>query len=187
MSTTTIVKVGVNLFEKAMVYMVNCLMQIGFRIEHGRVQGGHYMTDLMEIIERGLRVWLTEQKLLKVIFELSPPASEEAYERCTVEISYITDPTEEVLKPPIEQLEDLMSRLAKLPADAQFGLLVTLAPGYTEVPGWGPPTTLKELMGGVKEEYAVGTDGYGYGPIKGTIVYTVANWQAGQPPDEPRG
>ena len=173
MSTTATVKVGVNLFEKAMVYLVNCIMQIGFRIEHGRVQGGHYMTDYMEIIERGLRVWLTEQKLLKVHFELSPPGAEEAYERCTVELAYLADPKEEVTKPPIKQLEDLFTRLEKLPADAQFGLLVSLAPGYTEVPGWGPPTKLKELMGGVKEEYKVGSHGFGH--IDAMTTYLIAN------------
>jgi hypothetical protein len=184
MSTTTTIKVGVDLLTQAIVYAVNCLMQLAFRVEHGRVQGGHYMIDNQQEIEKALRVWMTEQTLEKVTFELYSPHTDKAYEDCVVELSYDADPKLEVAKPPVAQLEELFTRLEKLPADAQFRLVVTVAPGATVVPGWGP-TTLRDLSGGVREEHAVGEkDGHGYGHISGKTTYIVSNWngQADKPP-----
>jgi hypothetical protein len=70
-----------------------------------------------------------------------------------------------------------MSTLEKLPEDAQFRLLVALAPGYTEVPGWGEPSRLKDLKGGLKQEHQVGSE-HGFGHISGTTRYFESNWNA---------
>ncbi len=183
MSMTTTITVGVNILTQAITYQCNTLLQMGYLIEHGRVQGGHHMVDYQEVFERGLMAWLTEQKLERVHFELYSPQSNTAYERCEVEISYLADPREEVVKPPIAQLEELFTRLEKLPADAQFRLVVSTAPGASAVPGWAP-TTLRDFSGGVKETHAVGGEGHGYGPISGRTSYIVANWngQVDKPP-----
>jgi hypothetical protein len=98
--------------------MANTLLQISYRIEAGRVQTGHSMADYQEVIERGFRTWLAEEKLLRVHFELFSPQSNQAYEVCVVELTYSTDPREEVVKPPIEELEALFTKLEKLPSCA---------------------------------------------------------------------
>ena len=180
MSTTTAtVKVAVSLFEKACVYMVNQILRIGLRLEHCRLPGGHYMQDYLEVITRGLTVWVTEMTLEKVYFELYSPTTNEAYERCEVPIAYIDDPTEEVVKVKMEELEAFLGRLGQLAPDAKFGVFVSVKAGHSEVPGWQMGERLKDFAGGVKEEHEIGTE-HGYGPVKGRMKYSVSNWQQGR-------
>lgn len=177
MSTTTSVRAVVDLLTKSITYATNSIMRIAFRVEHSRIPGGNFMVHYEELIAKGLRIWLREQHLLAIHLELYSPDADEAYERCTIDVVYREEPTEEVTKPPIEQLEELMSTLEKLPEDAQFRLLVALAPGYTEVPGWGDPTGLKDLKGGLKKEHQVGSE-HGFGHISGATRYFESNWNS---------
>ena len=156
------------------VYMTNSLIQIGFRIEAGRGLSG-YMTENQAVIERGLQTWVGEQKLLSLHFELFDPTGDKAYEVFTVEINYLTDPHEEVVKPPIEQLEDVLKKLRQLPPGARFRVVAMRAPGFTPVDGWYP-TNLRELKGGVAEQVEVGDKDFGYGLAMGKITYTRGNW-----------
>ena len=133
------------------------------------------MSRLHEIIERGFRTWVSEQKLLFVRIQIYDPTSNQAYELVQVNLTYTTDPIEAVKPPPIEQLEALMKKLKKLPSDAKFGVIVQNAPGASEVPGWSP-AAFKELMDGVSEEIVVGDEEHGFGHILGKIVYTISNW-----------
>ncbi len=186
MSTGTALKVTVNLLEKAVNYTVNILMQLGYRIESGRgLSGAGYMSGEHEVIERGFRTWITEQKLLRVRFQIYDPKTDKAYEVVEANLTYTADSREKVVKPPIEQLEAAMKKLQKLPSDAKFGVIVQCAPGYSEVPGW---TTgeFKELMGGLSEEIEVGTEAHGFGPIWGRIIYRIGNW-GGKQQDQYRG
>jgi hypothetical protein len=156
------------------VYMTNCLIQIGFRVEAGRGLSG-YMTGNQAVIERGLQTWLGEQKLLSVHFELFDHADDKAYEVFSVDINYLTEPNEEVMKPPIAQLEDVLKKLRQLPPGAQFRVVAMRAPGFTPVDGWYP-TTLRALKGGAAEEIEVGDKDFGYGLATGKITYTRGNW-----------
>jgi hypothetical protein len=175
MSTGVGVQVMVDLLEKTVTYNVNILLQLAYRIEGGRgLSGAGYMSRLHETIERGFRTWISEQKLLMVRFELYNPASNEAYEVAQVDLTYTAEPTEKVVKPPIEQLETLMKKLTKLPADATFNVIVRNAPGASEVPGW-TPSAFKELMGGVSEEIEVGNEEHGFGHVWGKVVYLISN------------
>jgi hypothetical protein len=181
MSTTTTIKVEVSLFEKSMVYLVNMLLRLGLRIEAGRVEKGSYIAKYLDMLERGLRIWVTEGKLLAIHYELYSPGADKAYERCVVELSYSDDPAEAVAKPlPVDAFEALFQKLAKLPPDASLRVLVGLAPGYTEVPGWGDDGSLKDLWGGMKAEHTIGSR-FGYGPIEGEARYFESNWQQGRP------
>jgi hypothetical protein len=187
MGTTATVKLGVDLLSQATVYAVNCVLQLAFRVEHHRVSGGRYMIENADEIEKALRIWLREMTLEKVTLELYSPLTETAYEECVVTLSYEADPQKtEVTRPPVAQLEELLSKLEKLPSDAAFRFVVTVAPGATEVEGWCP-TALRPLAGGVKAEHQVGSGPYGYGQIGGTIVYRESNWKdaggAGSGPD----
>jgi hypothetical protein len=177
MSTTTTVRIGVDLLTQSAVFAVNCIVPMGFRVEAARVKGGRFMVDYAEEIERALRIWAREMKLEKVTFELYSPQTDTAYEDCVVELSYDADPNRGVVKPPLEQLDEVMGKLEKLPSDAQFRLVVTVAPGATEVPGW-EPTALRDLAGGLKEEHKIGTDAHGFGQITGRIVYRESNWNS---------
>jgi hypothetical protein len=180
MSTGTGVQVMVDLLEKTVTYTVNILLQLAYRVEGGRgLSGEGYMSRLHETIERGFRTWVSEQKLLFVRFQLYDPTSNEAYEVVQVNLTYTTDPHEEVVKPPIEQLEALMKKLKKLPPDAKFGVIVQNAPGASEVPGWSP-AAFKELMGGVSEEIEIGDKEHGFGHVWGKVVYTISNWDRQQ-------
>jgi hypothetical protein len=182
-TTTTSVKMKVNLFERAAVYQVNSLLQLLFRTEHFRIQGGHFMTDYLEIIERGLKTWLTEQTLERVYCEIYSPHKGTAYERLEAVIDYVDNPTEEVVKAPVGELEELMGKLAKLPADATLRVLVSVKEGHTVVEGWGFPDRLKDFEGGVKEEHQIGKEeGHGYGPVKSRMTYYVSNWNSGETP-----
>jgi hypothetical protein len=186
MSTTTM-KLKVNLLEKAVTFMANILLQMGYRISHWRVPGSRYMSRTHQILEDGFRTWLTEGTLLDVNFEIYDPLTDKAYEVGVVELEYLADPNEDeenvVKKPPIDQLEGLFTRLQTLPEGAKFRVVVNTAPGASEVEGWYP-TVLKEFMGGVKEDIEVG-DGHGFGHIKGKTRYLISNW--GEQGEDPAG
>lgn len=174
---TTMIKLEVNILQKSIVYMTNTLLQLGYRIEHGRGVAGGYMARYHEVIERGFRTWLTEEKLQVVHFEVFDRRSDKAYEVGQVSLEYTADPNEEdlvVKKPPIEQLETLFKRLRQLPPGAQFRVVATTAPGASEVVGWYP-TTLRPLLGGVKEDIDIG-EGHGYGNVRGKTRYLIGNW-----------
>jgi hypothetical protein len=132
------------------------------------------MTRHHEFYERGLRIWLTEEKLLSVHFEIFDPITDEAYEVCTVILDYTTD-LEQVAKPAIDELEAMLAKLRDLPPGAKFRLVVMRAPGFTPVEGWAL-TRLKSLKGGAGQTMRIGDQKFGYGPISGELVYTVSNW-----------
>jgi hypothetical protein len=166
--------------QKEINYMVNILLQMMYRIEYGRgLSKAGYMARTHEIIERGLRTWLTEQKLQTVFIEIYDPTADKSYERGEVTITYTADPTEKVVKPPVEKLEKLFKKLKKLPPGAQFRIVVNNAPGYSEVPGWYS-TTLKDFMGGVAEEIEVDDEAHGYGRLWGRLVLKIGNWDGNQ-------
>jgi hypothetical protein len=180
--STTMIKLEVNILQKSFTYMTNTLLQIGYRIEHGRGLTGGYMTRLHEVIERGFRTWLTEEKLQIVHFEIFDRSSDKAYEVGKVSLEYTADPTEEdlvVKKPPLEELETLFKRLRQLPPGAQFRVVATTAPGASKVEGW-EPTRLRELLGGVSEEIEIG-DGHGFGNVRGRTRYLIGNYGQDRP------
>jgi hypothetical protein len=177
MTTSTIIKTEMNLMTTTAVYMTNCLIQLGFRIEAGRGLSG-YMTENQTVIEAGLRTWLGEMTLLSVVFELFDPTADEAYEVFTVEINYLTDPHEEgeVVKPPLAELENVLKKLQRLPPGARFRVVARRAPGFTHVDGWSP-TALKPFKGGKTEQVEVGDKDFGYGLAMGRITYTRGKWE----------
>ena len=131
-------KLAVNLMEKTAVYLCNCLIQLGFRIEHLRV-GSDYMRRHLERIEAGFKTWGSERTLKSVVYEIYSPRADKAYEEAEVNLEYYADPTEEqevVKPPPIEDLEAMLQRLKTLPEDAKFRVVVTLGPNASYVAGW---------------------------------------------------
>jgi len=168
-----------NVLEKSVTFLTNEILKMCYRIEFGRVGTGYtpYTTSLHEVIERGIRTWLAEQKLLAVRFELFDPHRDQAYEVCLVDLTYTTEAKEDAVavKAPIEQLEELFTKLEKLPPGAQFRIMAHNAKGYSKVEGW-EPSTPKKLIGGVKEEHKVG-EAFGYGQIDGSTTYVISNWQ----------
>ena len=177
MSTGTGVQVVVNLFEKTINFTVNILLQLAYRVEGGRgLSTEGYMSNRHESIERGFRTWVTEQKLLFVRFQIYDPKSNEAYEIVQVDLKYLDDPIEKVVKPPVDPLEALMKQLKKLPSDAKFSVIVRNEEGASEVPGWSP-AKFKDLIGGVSKEIVVGDEEHGFGHVTGRVVYTISNWE----------
>ena len=173
MSTTTIINTSMNLLTMTAVYMSNCLIQLGFRIETGRGLSG-YMTYNQAVIERGLRTWLGEGTLLSLHMELFDPATvDDAHEVFTFPINYLTEPQEEAVKPPLEQLEVFLKKLPQLPPGSRFRVVATKKPGYTPVDGWFP-TKLRKI-GEVAEKVEIG-DEFGYGLATGKITYTRGKW-----------
>jgi hypothetical protein len=185
MSTTTSIKMVMNVLQMAVTFMTNEILKMCYRIEFGRVGTGYtpYTTSLHEVIERGIHTWLAEQKLEAVRFELYDPHRDEAYEICLVDLTYSTEAKEDTaaVKAPIEQLEELFATLETLPPGAQFRIMAHNAEGASKVEGW-EPSTPKQLLGGVKEEHKVG-EAFGYGQIEGSATYVISNWQQG--PDKP--
>ncbi len=177
MSTTTSLKVGVDLLMHAAVFAVNCILQIAFRVEACRLSAGRYMIDHADDIEKALKIWLREQSLRAVVLELYSPDTGTSYEECRVEMDYLADPKTEATRPNIARLEDVCKKLSQLPSDAQFGFVVCVAEGATKVPGW-EPCEVKALAGGLKAEHTVGDGPHGYGQIFGRIIYREGNWNS---------
>jgi hypothetical protein len=175
MGTTTSLRVGIDLRTQSAVFASNCIIQVGFRVEAGRTDGGRYMIDNADDIEKAIKIWLREHTLQAVVLELYSPATGTSYEECRVEIDYLADPKTEATKTPITQLEELMQQLGKLPPDVAFGFVVIVSPGATKVPGW-EPTTVRDLQDGLKEEHTIGDGAHGFGHIDSRIIYRESNW-----------
>jgi len=131
------------------------------------------MREQQERIERGFQTWLGEQKLLAAHYEIYDPATDKAYERCQIDLTYTTDAREVVGKPPIEQLDALLKKLPKLPPGAKLRVVATKAPGASEVEGWYP-TQLRQFIGGAADDIPVGDSDHGFGHIWGRMVYKVS-------------
>ena len=130
------------------------------------------MRDHQAWLEGGVQTWLGEQKLQSAHYEIYDPATDKAYERCQIDLTYLTDAREQVGKPPIEQLDTLLKKLPTLPPGAKLRFVATTAPGASEVDGWYP-TELKPFVGNSSQDIQVGDRRHGFGNIWSRITYKV--------------
>ena len=109
------VDVSVNVMEKSIIYMVNTLFNVMFRIINARGLRPDYITANREIIENGFFTWLAEQTLESLHLEIISPDGSRALERWDVSFDYSAEPNPEVRKPPVEEIAAIRNKLRSLP------------------------------------------------------------------------
>ncbi|HXE74702.1 MAG TPA: hypothetical protein VNN18_03555 [Candidatus Xenobia bacterium] len=160
------VSVDVDILQRSVTYTVNTVFQTMFKVVGGRGLPSDYLIERRKVIEDGLFTWLTEQALFSLHVEVFKRGENKCIERWDFEFVYRAEPDEKVGRPPLEELEQFMSKLKSLPAGAQYGLLANLKAGYTEVPGWSP-RELMELEATDEQRL----NAWGYGNIGTTLIY----------------
>lgn len=160
------VGVSVNVMEKSVTYVANTVIQLLFRIAHSRGLSPNYLQHNLEIIENGLRTWLSEQKLRFFLLQVYVPGQKEALENWETVFSYYADPNEEVRKPPVEEIEEACKYLSKLPSRTTYTIYASVDPGASEVAGWVPGTP-KPLASSVEKIFK----DWGFGNIGAEIRY----------------
>ena len=171
MSVTTIEKVEVDVVTKSATYTINMVFMVLLEIARERGLSSAYLTDRHKSIEEGLFIWLSENSLLQVHFEVSMPHSDKALEMFELRFEYVTDAEKELVKPDVERLREFCRQLQALPPDAEYRMLVSLEDWASEVPGW-EPSYFKDLD--VDTETSL-TD-FGYGTIGTTLIYRGSSW-----------
>jgi len=130
------IKVGVNIMQKAVTFVANSVINEQLRIAHGRGLDPSYLQSNLEIIENGLRTWLSEQKIHALLLQVFLPDREDALENWETIFIYYADPIEEVRQLPIKDIEKACTSLAKLPPGATYRIFASVDPDASEVAGW---------------------------------------------------
>jgi len=158
--------IAVNVTERSVTYTANTLFQVFLRLVAFRELSPEYIIKDREIIENGLFAWLAEQTLEKVYLEVYTESGSEAIERWDFDIIYEASSNKKTRKPPLQQLEQITSKLKSLPDDTKYRIVVHTSPGAVKVPGWHP-TELRQLNESQREEF----NGWGYGNISVGFTY----------------
>ena len=132
------VDVSVNVMERSVTATSNWVFQLLLRIASLRGLPADYLLDKRQIVETGLFAWLAEQTLEGFSVEIWNPDSDEAIERFDFEFNYRAEADTKVRNPNMAKLEEFCHTLRGLPSNAQYRILVSTAPGATQVEGWYP-------------------------------------------------
>jgi len=165
------VGVGVNIVEKSVTYVSNTVIQLLFRIAHKRGLDPSYIQGNLDVIEKGLRTWLSEQKLRALLLQVFVADKDDALENWETMFEYYADPKEEVRKPPVQEIEKACEGLAKLPPGATYRIFASLDPDATEVDGWVPGTP-KSLVAALEKVF----EDWGFGQVGAKVRYQGGNW-----------
>jgi hypothetical protein len=160
------VNVSVNVMERSVTASTNWVMQLVFRIINLRGLSPEHLISKREIIEKGVYVWLAEQKLEGISLEISAPDGTEAIERFDFQFSYQANPDLSVRDPNIARLEEFCRKLETLPSDSRYVVVVHTASGATEISGWYPYSPLP-----LNATTEVHLSDHGYGHIGTNLVY----------------
>ena len=165
------VGVSVNIMEKSVTFVANTVIQILLRISHKRGLDPSYLQGNLEVIENGLRTWLSEQKLRGLLLQVSHPDREDALENWETLFDYFADPNNEVRKPPVDEIEKACEGLAKLPPGVTYRIFASVDPDASEVGGWvpGAPKQIISVMEKIFEDW-------GFGKIGAKIRYQGGEW-----------
>ena len=171
MSVTTIARVQVDLVTASITYTINMVFKVLLEVARERGLSSTYLMDRYKSIEDALRIWMSENSLLKIFFEVSLPHSDEAMEMFELTFEYVTDGDKEVEKPNVEKLREFCRQLQALPPGAEYRTVVRTEEWASDVPGW-EPTQLKEL----DADTETSVTSFGYGAIGTTMVYRGSTW-----------
>jgi len=171
MSVTTIGKVQVDLVTASITYTINMVFKVLLEVARERGLSSTYLMDRHKSIEEALYIWMSENSLLKIFFEVSLPHSDEALEMFELTFEYVTDGDKEVEKPNVEKLREFCRQLQALPPGAEYRTVVSKEEWASHIPGW-VPTRLKEL----DADTETSVTSFGYGAIGTTMVYRGSTW-----------
>ncbi len=160
------VDITVNIREQSITATANWVFQLALRIVDRRGLRPDYLIAKRQIIENGLFAWLAEQTLEGLSIEIFAPDREEAIERFDFAFSYRAEADTTVRNPNMAQFDEFCRTLAQLPANAQYRILATTAPGACQVEGWYPGT-FKPL----RIERQETLSDHGFGLVGTTLVY----------------
>jgi hypothetical protein len=117
MAATTSIFDDVKLVEKAAIDFLNYEMQFEFGMED------HRRRSNIKLLEDVLRILYAEQPINRVYsgifqclyYRIYDSFPDTAYEKAEISFDYYADPTEEIVKPPVADLETLLASLTTLP------------------------------------------------------------------------
>ncbi len=158
--------VTVNVIETTFTFILNCVMQTVLLIARDRGLPLDYLRDKWDVIEKGLRTWLVEQTLECVCLEIFMPGADDAIERFDQEITYSIDAETAPQLPDRAALSEFCRKLASLPANATYRVLVQLSAEASAVEGWSP-SRLRHLP----QADSAHVMAFEYGNAKAAVVY----------------
>src|SRR5712691_2542075 len=150
--------VDTNILLQSMNMIVNSVMEVLLEITYLRKLDPADLLRRRKGMEEVMYVWLHEQSLRGVLFEVSLPGSTNALEHWDTSLTYRDTPDSEVKRAPTEELKRFGQTLKALPPGSSYNIIMRLAPNAREIPGWGPAKR-KNINPTVEKH--IGTFGYG--------------------------
>ena len=134
--------VNVNASSHSTIYTANEVQRTNMEIVGLRGLDSRYMTSSLGIISRGYQTWITTRHLKSSILEIYDPRTDKVVETWNMCFDYDSSGTGDprAFKTEINKLKDFASKLRKLPAGCRYRIIVELAEGAPEVPGWSYAT-----------------------------------------------
>jgi hypothetical protein len=168
---TTTVREEVNIALQTITYIVTTLFQVLFRVAYMRGLSPVYIQRNHEVIENGLTTWITEQKLRKLTLQVFRAGSSNALENWSVAFTYTADPSAELRRPAIEQLEDFASQLRSLPPGCEYRIHAEVDQDASTVEGWQPGTKLPIIGRTRKDVFS-----WGHERLDAALEYEGGEW-----------
>jgi hypothetical protein len=159
-------QVGSNILTQSKNMVVNSIMEILLELAFLRNLDPAYLMSTRKGLEDAMYVWLHEQSLRGVIFEVSLPGGSNALEHWDTSIAYSDTPDSEVKRAPTAALKHFCETLKNLPPGSSYDIICRVTRDAKEVPGWVTGKA-KNINPTVEKNFGA----FGYGTIKGQLHY----------------
>ena len=159
-------QVGSNILTQSKNMVVNSVMELLLEIVFLRKIDPADLIGRRKGLEDALYVWLHEQSLKGVLFEVSLPGASNALEHWDMSIVYSETPNNEVKRAPTAELKRFCDTLKSLPPGSTYDIIVRVTRDAKEVPGWVDGKA-KNINPTVEKNFGT----FGYGTIHGEMRY----------------
>lgn len=132
------VRTSVHVTARSYTYLVNEINRVFLEAITGAEMDPSAFVDNQEIIEKGLRTWMTLRQLDTAYLEIYDPVTEVVKTRIDLAIEF-TENGDEYYRTDIERVRQELAAGGKF-AGCQYRVLVTTTPNAAAVNGWSAAT-----------------------------------------------
>jgi hypothetical protein len=135
------VRTQVYVTARSYTYLANEIVRIFYEAVTDAGLSPSQLADRQQVIERGLRTWLTLRQLNAAYLEIWDPATSQARSRVDLNIAFEIKGRERY-ETDITEVKGALGRLGRVPQGCQYRVVVSLAPGAVAVEGWDEASLL---------------------------------------------
>lgn len=162
------VSVAVRSYTHAVTYVAdNLLKSLKDILLYSGLDPGKLAAN-RDVLHRGISAWIESGHLRKIVLEVYTPAGNKPVTRWDINISYEWTGSDGQFWTDTEAIRYAIRKAGLLPSSAEYAVIVDLATGAPQVPGW-TPTTFRSTAGMVEQR--IGTTAEASGLSGGVSYY----------------